>query len=142
MYSIIYRSLAKPEFGKSDIYQMLSAARTNNEDLGITGCLLYHNNQFLQLLEGDQNQVTKLYQKILNDSRHSHIVTINERILERPLFVDWSMAFHDFGLNGSSADQKSRKIDLIFQKSNVFEKPSLMALEFFKSVNEILYSAN
>ena len=142
MYSIIYRSLAKPDFGQADIYQMLSTSRTNNEELGITGCLLYHDGQFLQLLEGERNQVTKLYQKILNDSRHSAIVTVTEKDIERPLFVDWSMAFHDFGLNGSSASQKSRKIDLIFQKSNVFDKPSKMALDFFKSVNEVLFSTN
>lgn len=142
MHSIIYRSLAKPNFGKADIYQMLSASRSNNEELGITGCLLYHNNHFLQLLEGEQNQVTSLYQKILSDNRHSNIEIINEIKIERPVFIDWSMAFHDFGLNGSSANQKSRKIDLIFEKSNVFNKPSKMGLDFFKSVNEILSSKN
>ena len=142
MYSIIYRSKAKPDFERIDIYKMLSAARDNNAILGITGCLLYHKNHFLQLLEGEKNAVTKLYQSILNDTRHSDILTLAEKEISRPIFIDWSMAFHDFESNDNGAYRKSLKMDAIFEKSNAFDQPSKMALSFFKSVNEILFVAN
>ena len=143
MYSIIYRSVAKPDFGKAEIYRMLSQSRSNNEEMGITGCLLYHKNQFLQLLEGEKDEVTSLYHKILSDSRHTDILTLKEATIDQPIFLDWSMAFHDFeNTNGSGAYQKLRKMDAIFQKSNVFEKPSEMALGYFKTVNDILFAKN
>ena len=82
MHSIIYRSSAKPYFDKPEIYLMLSNARSFNEENGITGCLLYHQNQFVQLLEGEQNNITSLYQKILDDGRHEQIETLDEMTIE------------------------------------------------------------
>lgn len=141
MYSIVYRSVAAPTFSLSSIYKMLSDARDNNQKKGITGCLLFHKNEFLQLLEGDQNEVTGLYQKIMADGRHWQIQTIKEQSIDAPLFIDWSMAFYDFGDKRNSANLKSKKIDTIFSKSSVFDKPNKMALEYFKAVNQILFPA-
>ena len=52
MFSLIYRSLAEESFSNAEVYQMLSAARDFNAEHDITGCLLFHNRRFLQLLEG------------------------------------------------------------------------------------------
>lgn len=142
MYSIIYRSIADPDFSTIDIYQMLSKARDNNQENGVTGCLLYHQQQFVQLLEGEKNVITSLYEKILNDSRHKNIATIKEKQIDRPIFLDWSMAFHDFQQNGISKHQKLKKIDQIFEQSSAFDKGSDMALNFFKNVNDILFTKN
>ncbi len=140
MYSIIYRSVAAPTFGISEIYKMLSEARTFNGERGITGCLLYHKNQFVQLLEGEQKEVTSLYGKILDDTRHTKIQTLKEKVIDVPIFMDWSMAFHDFGDEKNSHHHKLRKIDAILRRSSFFESPNEMAMGFFKNVNEILFS--
>ncbi len=52
MFRLIYRSIAKESFNEPDIYKMLSDARDFNTEHHITGCLLYHDRKFLQLLEG------------------------------------------------------------------------------------------
>ncbi len=51
MFSLIYRSVAKESFGTAEVYQMLSDARDFNAEHDITGCLLFHDRKFLQLLE-------------------------------------------------------------------------------------------
>ncbi|MEM8999575.1 MAG: BLUF domain-containing protein [Bacteroidota bacterium] len=140
MYSIIYRSVAESFFGKPQIYKMLSAARENNRKYKITGCLLFHKNKFLQLLEGEKDKVTKLYGRILKDNRHTAIETINEKSIDQPIFSDWSMAFHefDFGDDDLSKFYKLKELDKIFEKSAIFERPSEIAVDFFKSANAII----
>ena len=69
------------------------AARRKNPALGVTGLLLYSNGMFIQMLEGEKSVVTKLYNKILLDTRHhKEIILFHQDDLERD-FGDWSMGF-------------------------------------------------
>lgn len=67
MFSLIYRSVAKEDFNEYDIYKMLSDARDFNAEHRITGCLLYHDRKFLQLLEGEKSLVIRLFNTIESD---------------------------------------------------------------------------
>lgn len=96
MFCLIYRSVAIPSFKQSDIHEMLQKARANNEKLGITGCLLYYNGEFIQYLEGSQIRVLELYDKIKKDKKHKDIelIAYNER--DSREFDQWEMAYEDF----------------------------------------------
>lgn len=139
MHSLVYRSVASDSFTVTDIYKMLSDARDFNAGHGITGCLLYHNNQFLQLLEGEEKEVMELYDKIQNDPRHHDVTTLMEEPDSQRLFDEWSMAFHNYGQNGSASYIKMKQIDDFFEKSDAFLKPSKLAIPFFRNVREILF---
>nr|WP_299340027.1 BLUF domain-containing protein [Allomuricauda sp.] len=139
MHSLVYRSVASDSFNVSEIYKMLSDARNYNATHDITGCLLYHNHQFLQLLEGNENEVAKLFDRIKKDSRHHDIVTLIEDRDSERIFGEWSMAFHDYGQNGSSSYIKLKQIDDFFEKADAFTKPSKLAIPFFANVREILF---
>ena len=76
MFSLIYRSVAEESFSNSAVYQMLSAARDLNAEHDITGCLLFHNRRFLQLLEGEKEMVHRLFSLIESDPRHKNIEVI------------------------------------------------------------------
>ncbi|MEM8509397.1 MAG: BLUF domain-containing protein [Bacteroidota bacterium] len=140
MHSLVYRSVANASFELPEIYSMLSNAKDYNAEHGITGCLLYHNSQFLQLLEGEKQEVEKLFQKIVKDPRHHDLVVIENDEAEIRLFKTWNMAFHDYGQNGLSANLKLRQIDTFLSESNIFNKKSLPALQFFSNVKEILFA--
>jgi len=64
MFSLIYRSVAGESFSNEEVYQMLSIARDFNAEHDITGCLLFHNRRFLQLLEGEKDKVHQLFSLI------------------------------------------------------------------------------
>ncbi len=140
MYSLVYRSEANTLFSLPEIYKMLSIARDYNAEHNITGCLLYHNDQFLQLLEGEEEEVNVLYEKIKSDSRHHGVMTICEDTATNRVFSEWSMAFHDYGLNGSSAKLKLKQIDDFFEKSSAYVNPTMVVLPFFTNVREILFA--
>lgn len=91
MFSLVYRSTAAENFVDVDIQKMLENAKIYNEKKEITGCLLYHNHTFIQLLEGEENEVRKLYRKIKKDTRHHDICVLHIEENLNPLFSKFSM---------------------------------------------------
>ena len=77
-----------PEIGR-----ILQACKTNNPKREIGGVLHYGHGYFLQVLEGPEEEVDALYQKISSDSRHQDVRTLDERQVEERRFPDWSMKY-------------------------------------------------
>ena len=120
MFSLIYRSVARESFIESDIYKMLSDARDFNAEHHITGCLLYHDRKFLQLLEGEKSLVIGLFNAIEFDPRHHKIAVLKTEDRQDRIFDRWSMAFYDYGNLRLSAQHKLRQIDQFFESSKAF----------------------
>ena len=96
MFCLIYRSVARPSFKQSEIQKMLKKARLYNDQLGITGCLLYYEGEFIQYLEGNQIKVLELFDKIKSDKRHSDVELISFAERDAREFNNWEMAYEDF----------------------------------------------
>ena len=96
MFSLVYRSVAKPEFHLDLIQEMLAKAKLNNHRLGITGCLLYHQGEFIQYLEGSQLRVLSLYDRIKADPRHTQVELLGYEEREGRAFASWDMAYENF----------------------------------------------
>ena len=69
-YSIIYQSKAQENLSITEIDSMLLKAKRFNKANDITGCIMYFNDQFIQILEGEKSVITALYTIIEKDSRH------------------------------------------------------------------------
>jgi hypothetical protein len=76
--------------GLSDL---LNDARLQNERSGITGMLLYQQDTFLQMLEGEEDDVRALYMKLLQDKRHKGLRIVLEGQTDKRIFDNWSMGF-------------------------------------------------
>lgn len=92
---LLYTSTATQPLGEQDVNQILDSARHRNLNEGVTGMLCHGNSRFLQCLEGEQNAVDGIYNRILKDTRHDHIKLIYNTTLDRRFFGDWSMGFVD-----------------------------------------------
>ena len=77
----------------TDIYDI---SQKNNSESGISGCLLIGSDSYLQLLEGPDSAVEKLYSKIKVDSRHKKVKKLFEQHIEEKSFSSWSMKFAPF----------------------------------------------
>lgn len=93
MFQLIYASHAKQAFGEIELISLLKAARTKNLKLNITGMLLYKDGIFMQLLEGDEAAVRKLFSTIQHDNRHEKVVVLFEKNCAHSVLSDWSMGF-------------------------------------------------
>ncbi|MEV8336938.1 BLUF domain-containing protein [Leucobacter sp. NPDC077196] len=91
--SLVYSSEAITRFYQDDLDRLLLQARAHNESVGITGILLYKNDQFIQFLEGPPDAVGELTERIRRDARHTNVrILIDEFTLERQ-FDDWTMGY-------------------------------------------------
>ena len=55
MYELVYNSIADPQdIDEADLMGILAVSRQHNQLRGITGFLLYHRGEFVQLLEGEE----------------------------------------------------------------------------------------
>jgi len=93
MYFLIYRSEAAVPMSEDGLKTILTKARERNKTLEVTGMLLYFDNKFLQLLEGEKDQVKRLYADICADTRHKNVVTLKEGPSAQRLFPEWTMSF-------------------------------------------------
>jgi len=95
VHHIIYLSRATAPFTSADLQDLLVEARTHNAQLDITGVLLYGNEQFVQVLEGEASAVRKLYDSIKRDARHHNVSAYADKAIEQRAFEGWAMAFHE-----------------------------------------------
>ncbi|MCL2915728.1 BLUF domain-containing protein [Shewanella corallii] len=93
LFELVYMSRAQSPMVERDLTALLVEARANNERVGITGMLLYRNGSFLQLLEGEEQQVLKLYDTVRQDPRHGRVTQLYSHHLPQRHFADWSMGF-------------------------------------------------
>lgn len=93
LYQITYRSEAVGDVTDSKISDVLEVSKHNNSKLEITGCLIYKENFFLQILEGEEDLVRKLYFTIKGDMRHENVNILHEGHSEERLFTKWDMAY-------------------------------------------------
>ena len=78
---------------ESELEQLLTYSRETNLRNDITGILLYHDGNFLQLLEGPQRQVQETIQRIQRDTRHKGIIPLLTRSYPKRSFEGWSMGY-------------------------------------------------
>lgn len=123
----VYYSISNHEVTPDFIDSILEQARKNNEKIGVTGCLLYHNKVFLQLLEGKEETINKLFNKIATDNRHKEVTLVCEEKVAHRIFPNWSMAYHNFEQN---SEQIKKFIDSIQFFSENNDKPT-ESIEFF-----------
>lgn len=91
MIRILYCSQVKPGNSKDSLDDILVSSRKNNKALGITGVLVHGGGLYLQLLEGPETNVLRLYTKILDDKRHTDCRIIYISPTKERLFDNWTM---------------------------------------------------
>ncbi|MBL8132415.1 MAG: BLUF domain-containing protein [Anaerolineae bacterium] len=103
MFSLVYVSFAAHDLSDEELKDILKVARETNQQLGITGMLLYRDGFFIQVLEGDEDKVKALFARIAADPRHRNVLTVHTGQVESRRFPDWTMGFNK--LSDSDLDQ-------------------------------------
>lgn len=93
VHHIIYLSWATAPLTNKQLQHLLVCARQRNTQLAVTGILLYGNERFVQVLEGEEEAVQAVYAHIRRDARHQNILTFANKPTAQRAFTDWAMAF-------------------------------------------------
>lgn len=93
--TLIYRSQLKLSCQSSALRELVEHARIRNASLNITGVLLAKGTDVLQILEGSEESVVKLFHKIRDDKRHSGVVELMRDYGPRRRFENVGMLLFD-----------------------------------------------
>lgn len=121
MFQLVYNSEANLDLTSEDISDILNTSRDFNSRNSITGCLLYYNDEFLQILEGEKEVVQNLFSSIRRDRRHSNVMLLVEDDKNERMFSDWSMAYQEFENHDS---EKNFFLKNIAAFSMISDKPN------------------
>lgn len=103
LYRLIYSSQAIPTLKPQDLKDILESSQKNNPNNGITGLLCYSKPCFLQVLEGECEQVNETYHRIVQDERHHTPKIIECLPIRKRNFEVWSM--QAISINDLATDQ-------------------------------------
>ena len=140
MFILIYYSKAAYQMLQGDLDLLLIESRAWNTEHGITGVLAYiegrpyleNEARFMQVLEGTEEEVKKIFKKIQLDPRHCNIIVLKTGSINARNFNDWVMKFEQIDLSANLNLQGFFKLDNDVLKSEEFRE-SDFALNFLKS---------
>jgi len=90
---LVYTSKAVCPMNSDDFLRLLIPAREKNHRLHITGMLLYQKQNFLQVLEGREMAVEKLFKSIIQDGRHENVTLLIKRPVTNREYAEWDLKF-------------------------------------------------
>ena len=134
MYRIMYLSNATVRFTDEELEELLVIARKNNSLVGVTGLLIIKGRTFLQCLEGKEEDVNAIFEKIKLDKRHDSIVELIEEDEGERYFPDWSMGYKN--INHLDSFQ-SKKLTDYSNKENASTFSTDDISEIFKEFIEV-----
>jgi hypothetical protein len=119
VYHLLYRSFKSDYFDENEVGKIVASSLLNNTHLGITGILMYRDGIFIQLLEGDEDDLLKLYEEhICKDKRHHDCKVLVSKDNQTRIFNGWNMGVVSKNLLHSEfpsffelIEQKLEKID-------------------------------
>ena len=94
IFRLVYRSqlTIPPESRGEEIAEILEQSRRKNVSRSITGALLIWQDYVVQTLEGEEDVVRGLYEKIAVDPRHEAVTLLEGQNVDERSFAKWSMA--------------------------------------------------
>ena len=95
MIQLIYVSASTGRLTDDEIANFLATNRRRNKQRGITGIVVHHQGSFLQVLEGEGQMVSNLFETIRQDPRHAAVTLLSRKSITHREFGDASMAFVD-----------------------------------------------
>lgn len=93
--TLIYRSQLNASCRSAQLAALVERAKIRNTGLNITGILLSNGHEVLQILEGAEESVVKLFNKIREDKRHTGVVELMRDYGPRRRFENVGMLLFD-----------------------------------------------
>ena len=134
MHLIIYSS----EYTGSDedidevLSDIVTSSKTNNLASKITGLLFYHNQRFVQLIEGEQDSLERLMSILEEDTRHTNIQRIVDQDIKKRGFEQWNMDSFNLSADQDIDPEELSNISEAYKKHLLID--SKILVEFYKAM--------
>ena len=99
---------------------ILGASDRNNQRAGLTGALIFDEQWFLQVLEGEREAVWRTFERISNDERHDNAIVAEVIEADARIFGNWWMGL-------ATRNAKTEHLFAPFTKSGRLDPTSMSA---------------
>lgn len=93
MNYLIYVSSSSRVLSGDDLKRLLVDIRYQYTQSNITGMMLYSNRTFFHSLEGDEEQLEKVFASLQTDDLQKGVIKLKSGSEDQRTFPDWSMGF-------------------------------------------------
>ena len=130
---LIYVSKLDCNLAINNLAGIFEKAAKKNKARDITGFIVYNEKYFLQIIEGNKDTINNLYEKIIQDVRHTDILLLGTKDLENRDFEEWNLGYVD-------SDKVIKEFLYLKTKKRLFLPYQFtyeFALDFLKGLNKI-----
>jgi hypothetical protein len=110
LFHLIYVSTLHANIGDEQIVSILHSSLKNNKTAGVTGMLLLSSSNVIQVLEGKEEAVVDLFQRIVEDPRHYDITELIREPIASRSFPEWSMGYRNLNLSPQAGNSTENKL--------------------------------
>lgn len=86
------------EYTTAQLDELLINFRNNNDKYNITGLLMYCDKNIIQYIEGENQNIIKLYDNICKDTRHTGIIKLFTKEIHSRRFTNWKMGYKNISI--------------------------------------------
>ena len=140
MFELLYTSISPEGLPKESLLEIQIEAQRNNASNNISGMLVYYDREIMQIIEGEQEAIESLYEKIRNDPRHMLVEVVYSGSITQRSFKKWSMevvALDKEYLKTYFKNENELKKEHPIQK--FFKKRPNQGKQMFLSLRDTLY---
>tara|TARA_R110000868_G_scaffold200119_4_gene447325 strand:- start:2182 stop:2610 length:429 start_codon:yes stop_codon:yes gene_type:complete len=139
-FELVYNSIANENFDESVVLSLQHSSKNFNNEKNITGCLIYYNLKFVGILEGEEEEVRKLFCRIKDDPKHSKVELLASEFANQRHFEHWNMVFQI-----KSSKEKIGMTERLFKDNMIgltwlSEKPTYTSKVFWQEFRNVLDS--
>ncbi len=92
-YIISYVSTVSANVSNTGIKDLMNFVYSHNNNIGITGILIHSEGNFFQILEGDEETVRMMFERIKKDPRHYNIIKMLDKKIDANSFTEYHTPF-------------------------------------------------
>ncbi|MCZ8021133.1 MAG: BLUF domain-containing protein [Cytophagales bacterium] len=137
VHYLVYISVAANALPEDELKAIMHKSVTNNQRDQLSGMLLYCGGKFMQVLEGQKENVMQTFERIMMDHRHKRIAVILEGQVEQRNFAGWNLGFKSMNTDELETLSGYRDIQDFFSETTITDSshPALVFLKLFYQKN-------
>ena len=133
IFHLLYISKETSPLKEEDLIKIVNKSIAKNKIKNITGMLVKNGNFFLQLLEGEKQEVMKVLKIISKDKRHSKLKTLLTYQDSKRIFPSWYMGLVDVKSHDLNIQELITLLHTDFMKAEYGKEQVISILKKFNN---------
>ncbi len=107
---------------------IVQKSRVSNKLNGVTGAMIHQDGQIIQVIEGQEEVIDQLYEKICNDTRHTEVTELYQKAILQRSFRQWSLQGLTVNVEESFSLETIRLVSDLFDSRFVFRSDLYLSM--------------